>query len=157
MRGCLSTGAFYTQPYNYNHAHRLRLETDFLNHFWIQVAVSLLILKPPCDGFRSETAVTWPWPFQKRNGYKFMTAMCNGHSPTAGENVRSVVTVMAMQGPWPFVKGNDFVLGSGVTMFAWLHLGPTNTNMRFVGKGSIFDLCHWTPKEHEFPSCLDPS
>jgi hypothetical protein len=30
--------------------------TDILNHFWIQVAVS--ILKPPHGGFRSETAVT---------------------------------------------------------------------------------------------------
>ena len=56
--------AFYA--YSYNHAHRLALEklymelsrspTDFFNHFWIQVAVSLL--QPPHGGFRSETAVT---------------------------------------------------------------------------------------------------
>jgi hypothetical protein len=29
---------------------------DILNHFWIQVAVSLLKLKPPHGGFRIETA-----------------------------------------------------------------------------------------------------
>jgi len=46
--------------------------TDILNHFWIQVAVSLL--KPPHGGFRSETAVTKP--FRKWNGYKFITAIC---------------------------------------------------------------------------------
>ena len=59
-------GVFYT--HFYNHARRLRLEkllcaesflevpTDFLNHIWIQVAVSLL--KPSHGGFRSETAAT---------------------------------------------------------------------------------------------------
>jgi hypothetical protein len=62
-------GVFYTK-YFYNHAHRLRLENyytwsflevpaDFLNHFWIQAAVSEL--KPPHGGFRIETAVTWPF------------------------------------------------------------------------------------------------
>jgi hypothetical protein len=45
---------FYT--YFYNHAHHPRLETDFKNHFWIQMAV--LLLKPPNGVFRSETAVT---------------------------------------------------------------------------------------------------
>jgi hypothetical protein len=51
--------------YFYNHARRLRLEkllylelsrspTGFLNHFWTQIAVSLL--KPPNGGFRIETA-----------------------------------------------------------------------------------------------------
>jgi hypothetical protein len=50
----------------------LEVPTDFLNHFWIQVTVSLL--KPP-NG-------------QKFNGYVF-----NGHSPT-DEIARSGVTVM---------------------------------------------------------------
>jgi hypothetical protein len=34
----------------------LEVPTDILNHFWIQVADSLL--KPPHGSFRSETAVT---------------------------------------------------------------------------------------------------
>jgi hypothetical protein len=34
----------------------LEAPTGFFNHFWIQVAISLL--KPPHGGFRSETAVT---------------------------------------------------------------------------------------------------
>ena len=70
---------FCTYFYNHNHAHRLRLcvglytvlievPTDILNQFWVQVAVLLLILKPPHGSFRSETGVTLP--FQKRNGYK---------------------------------------------------------------------------------------
>jgi hypothetical protein len=33
-----------------------KFQRDFLNNFWIQVAVS--ILNPPGGGFRSETAVT---------------------------------------------------------------------------------------------------
>jgi hypothetical protein len=62
-----------------NNARRLRLEnyyaqsfteikTAVLNRFWIQMAVSLP--KTQHGGFRSETAVTWP--FQKRNGHKFI-------------------------------------------------------------------------------------
>jgi hypothetical protein len=54
---------FYT--YFYNHAHRLRLEkllylelsrspNGFLNHFWIQVAVSE-VQRPLRNRFRSET------------------------------------------------------------------------------------------------------
>jgi hypothetical protein len=31
---------------------------DIFSHFWIQVAVSLSLLKPPHGGFRIETAVT---------------------------------------------------------------------------------------------------
>jgi hypothetical protein len=53
------------------------------------VAVSLL--KMPHGGFRSETAVTKP--FKKRNGYKFITVICNGHSPT-DTIARSGVTVV---------------------------------------------------------------
>jgi hypothetical protein len=53
------------------------------------VAVSLL--KPPHGGLRSETAVTKP--FRKLNGYKFITAICNGHSPT-DTGVRLGVTVV---------------------------------------------------------------
>jgi hypothetical protein len=41
---------------NYYISRFLEGPTDFFNHFWIQVAVSLL--KPPHGGFRSETAVT---------------------------------------------------------------------------------------------------
>jgi hypothetical protein len=66
IRWGLYPSLFYT--YFYNHAHRLRLEkllryvksllgatTDFLNHFWIQVAVSEV--KRPLHGrFGSETA-----------------------------------------------------------------------------------------------------
>jgi hypothetical protein len=55
---------FYT--YFYNHAHRLRLEkllyielsrspNGFLNHFWIQVAVSE-VKRPLHGGFGSKTA-----------------------------------------------------------------------------------------------------
>jgi hypothetical protein len=40
---------YYTQIF-------LEVPADILNHFWIQIAVS--ILKPPHGGFRSETAVT---------------------------------------------------------------------------------------------------
>jgi hypothetical protein len=36
----------------------LGVPTDILNHFWIQVAVSHLKVKPPHGSFRSETAVT---------------------------------------------------------------------------------------------------
>jgi hypothetical protein len=93
---------FYT--YSYNHAHRLRLEkllylvwgflevpTDILNRFWIQVAV--LLPKPPHGGFRSETVVTQQ--FQKRNGYKFITVICNGHSPTdTGARSGVLITVV---------------------------------------------------------------
>jgi hypothetical protein len=59
-------GVFY--KYFYNHAHRLRLEklllyiqsflgvpTDFLNHFWIQVAVSE-VKRPLRNRFGIETA-----------------------------------------------------------------------------------------------------
>jgi hypothetical protein len=53
--------------------------------------VTVSLLKPPHGGFRSETAVTKP--FRKLNGYKFITVICNGHSPT-DTSVRSVVTVM---------------------------------------------------------------
>jgi hypothetical protein len=53
-----------------SHAHRPRLEKFLLllevptgaNRFWIQVAVSLLILKPPHGGFRSEAAVAVAQP-----------------------------------------------------------------------------------------------
>jgi hypothetical protein len=45
---------------NYYSIHRaswkLEVPTDFFNHFWIQMTVSLL--KPPYGGCRSETAVT---------------------------------------------------------------------------------------------------
>jgi hypothetical protein len=67
-------GVFYT--YFYNHTRRPRLEkllyryiglcgsgssNGFFNHFWIQVAVSLIKLKPPHGGFRSEMAVAKPF------------------------------------------------------------------------------------------------
>jgi hypothetical protein len=41
---------------NYYVKSFLEVPTDILNHFWIQVAVSLL--KPPRGCFRSETVVT---------------------------------------------------------------------------------------------------
>ena len=41
--------------------------------------MAVSILKPPNGGLSSETAVAKP--FQKRNGYKIITAICNGHSP----------------------------------------------------------------------------
>jgi hypothetical protein len=41
---------------NYYISSFLEVPTGILNHFWVQVAVSLL--KLPCGGFRSETAVT---------------------------------------------------------------------------------------------------
>jgi hypothetical protein len=41
---------------NYYIESFLEVPADILNHFWIQVAVSLL--KPPHGGFRIETAVT---------------------------------------------------------------------------------------------------
>ena len=44
---------------NYYRQSFLEAPTDFLNHFWIQVAVSLL--KPPHGGFRSKTAATKPF------------------------------------------------------------------------------------------------
>jgi hypothetical protein len=75
---------FHISTVLYNYARRLRLEkllylglskspNGFFNHFWNQVAVSLL--KPPHGGFRSETAVTKL--FRKWNGYNenFTTAM----------------------------------------------------------------------------------
>ena len=40
----------------------------------IQPAVS--ILKPPHGAFGTETAVMWPFQFQKRNGYEFITVVC---------------------------------------------------------------------------------
>jgi hypothetical protein len=70
----LDPGVFYT--YFYTHARRLRLKklldlelsievlTDFLNHSWIQVAVSLL--KPPHG--------TWPFP----NGHNYPFG-CSGY------------------------------------------------------------------------------
>ena len=53
--------------------------------------MAVSILKPPHGGFGSETAVTKL--FQERSGYKFITAIFNGHSPTDA-SVRSGVTVM---------------------------------------------------------------
>jgi hypothetical protein len=41
---------------NYYIESFLEVPTDILNHFWIQVAVS--IMKPPHGGFRSEKAGT---------------------------------------------------------------------------------------------------
>jgi hypothetical protein len=89
---------FYT--YFYNHAHRLRLEkllytciefprssNGFLNHFWIQVTVSLL--KPPHGGLRIETAVTRP--FRKWNGQKFNGYIFKRHNPTDA-SARSGIT-----------------------------------------------------------------
>jgi hypothetical protein len=51
-------------------------------------------------GFRIETAVTWP--LQKRNGYKFIAAICNGHS-TTDTRARSGVAVVYDngRGRWP--------------------------------------------------------
>ena len=42
---------------------KFKLKTNILNHFWIQVAISLL--KPTRGGFRIETVVTNTKPFQK--------------------------------------------------------------------------------------------
>jgi hypothetical protein len=66
----LAPGVFHACFYNRNHARRFRLEkplyveisrtpNGYLNEFWIQAVVSLM--KPPHGGFRSETAVTWPF------------------------------------------------------------------------------------------------
>ena len=75
--------------YFYNHARRLRLDkllcleleapTDFLNHFWMQVAVSEL----------KRRYVTVLEVKLSKN----ITAICNGHLPT-DTSVRSGVTVM---------------------------------------------------------------
>jgi hypothetical protein len=65
---------------NYYIESFLEVPTDFLKYFWIQVAVSEV-----------KTVVTKP--FRKCNGYKFITAICNSHSPME-KSVRSGVTVM---------------------------------------------------------------
>jgi hypothetical protein len=54
-------GVFYTRFYSHALSwktviSRVSRSPNGLNHFWIQVAVSLL--KPPHGGFRSETAAT---------------------------------------------------------------------------------------------------
>jgi hypothetical protein len=76
---------FYTYFYKYKYTRRLHLEncyvqsfleaefpTDFINRFWIQVAFYEV---------KRKTAFTWP--FRKCSGHKFITVVCNGHSPTA--------------------------------------------------------------------------
>jgi hypothetical protein len=91
---------FYT--YFYNHAHRLRLEKLFYLELSRSTNGFVKVLLDPGGGFTSETAAR---RFQKRNGryetvsevkrlqYKFITAICNGHSST-DTGVRSGVTVM---------------------------------------------------------------
>jgi hypothetical protein len=82
-------GVFYT--YFYNHTRRLRLEKLLYLELSRSPGGYFRPLLDPGGGFRSETAVTKP--FQKRNGYKFITVVCNGHSPT-DTSVRSGVRAM---------------------------------------------------------------
>jgi hypothetical protein len=95
------------------------------------VAVSLR--KPPHGGFSSETAVAKP--FQKRNGYKFITAIkFNGHTPTDA-GVRSGLTVM--QRPWPPSKGNG-------PMLVWESLaGPTARRIGVLRSENIDNSGEW--------------
>jgi hypothetical protein len=117
-------GVFYT--YFYNRAHHLFLENyhiwgflevpaGILNHFWIQVPVSLL--KPP------------------RNGYKFMTVICNAHSPTDTTfGCNGHVTAMAV--------GQRQRLYSGVRMFTGNYLSSTPRALRV--RGAKLELCPLT-------------
>jgi hypothetical protein len=86
-------------PYNltvcahfYNHEHRLRLETLYIQGFLGALTGFLTTAKPPCGGFRNETAVTWR--FQKWKDYNFITAMCSSNPPSTDAGVRLGVTVM---------------------------------------------------------------
>ena len=102
-------GVFYT--YFYNHARRLRLEKLLYLELSISSNGLSKVLLDPGGGFRSETAVTKP--FRKWNGYKFITAICNGHYPT-DTSVRSdngYVTAVAV--------GQSQRLYSGVGIFNW--------------------------------------
>ena len=54
--GVLFASAIVPALKNYYMQSFLEVPTGVLNHFWIQVTISLL--KPPHGGFRSETAVT---------------------------------------------------------------------------------------------------
>ena len=82
------------------------------------MAVSLL--KPPHGGFRSETAVTKP--FRKWKGHKFLTAICNDHSPT-DTSVCSGVTAVA--------AGQSQRFYSGVGIFNWYYLSSPPQILRF--------------------------
>jgi hypothetical protein len=62
--------------------------------------------KTPHGVFRSETAAAQA--HQKRNGYKFITGGCDGHSPTAQLSVWAHNNGFAR--PWPLAKGNGFIL-----------------------------------------------
>jgi hypothetical protein len=77
-------GVFY--KYFYNHAHRPRLEKLFYIELSRSSSGYFKPLLDPGGGFNSETAAL-------QNGYKFITAICNGHSPT-DTIFRSGVTVM---------------------------------------------------------------
>ena len=65
--------------------------------------------------------------FQKRNGYKFMTAVFNGHSQT-GTGLRSGVTAV--------VVGQRQRVYSGFRMLAWFSISSININISGWGKGA---------------------
>jgi hypothetical protein len=94
-------GVFY--KYFYNHVHRLRLEKLLYIELSRSSSGYFEPLPDPVDRFASETAAR---RFQKLNGRyvlcnrfgsetvkKFITIICNGHSPT-DKCFRSGVTVM---------------------------------------------------------------
>jgi hypothetical protein len=60
---------------------------------FLEVPTDFKPLLDPGGGFSIETAITKP--FQKRNGYKFITAICNGNGDSPKDKiVRSGVAVM---------------------------------------------------------------
>ena len=88
------------------------------------------MLLDPGGGFRSKTAVMKP--FRKWNGYKFITTMCNGHSPTEksvrpGVTCKGFVTAVAI--------GQSQRLYSGVGIFNWHYLSspPQTSDPTFPG------------------------
>jgi hypothetical protein len=84
----------------------LEVLTDILNHFWVQVVVSLLQL--PHGGFRSETTVT-----HIHNVYMYRPFF-NGHACPFGCSCSGYVTAVAV--------GQNQRLYSGVGIFNWLYL-----------------------------------
>ena len=88
-------------------------------------------------------AVTWPYQYQKQNGYKFITVMCNDHSPT-DKSARSGVNII--QRPWSLAKADGFILepGVGARTLTWFYLSSTNASTRYevIGKGPKPHLAH---------------
>jgi hypothetical protein len=81
--------------------------------------MAVSILKPPHGGFRSKTAV---------NGYKFITAICNGHLPNGEKypfGCSGYVTAVA--------AGQSQRFYSGVGMSDWYYLSSPPQILRAPG------------------------